>query len=189
LGEYGLAVIYPVWQDELTSGLSHQNGVCEAAMASDDKNILLSHTAHADTSDAEGTPQAEHTHSINTWMLVKWLVGIILVLIVAVGGIIQLFQVVKLHQLKTTVEVDTLSHAEYLKHRQNMRNELSWGTEKAEYRAISPENVQLPIGTAMDEIVNNYNKQSGNLDGTLKHWANPVGGRGSQSEPAAPKKP
>lgn len=154
-------------------------------MASDDKNMLLSHTAHADMSDAEGAPQSEHTHAINTWVLVKWLLGIIVVLIIAITGIVQLFQVVKLHQLKTMVEVDTESHRDYLAHRQKMKSELSWGTEKPEYRAIDQTHVQIPISTAMDDVINNYSKQSGNLDGTLKHWANPVGSKGSESEPAS----
>jgi hypothetical protein len=165
---------------------SETNRVCisEADMASDDKNILLSHSAHADMSDAEGAPQAEHTHAINTWVLMKWLVGIIVVLAVAILGIIQLFQVVKLQQIKTTVEVDTTSHAEYLKHRQNLKAELSWGTEKAEYRAIDATNVQIPIGSAMDEVVSTYGKQVGSLDGTLTHWANPTGTTGSESSPS-----
>ncbi len=158
-------------------------------MAIDDKNILHSHTAHADASDATGAPQSEHTHAMNTWVLVKWLVGIILVLAVAIAGLIQLFQVVKLQQIKTTVEVDTLSHAEYLKHRQNMKSELSWGTEKAEFRALDANHVQIPIGSAMDEVINNYSKQSASLDGTLKHWANPVGAKGSEGGSEAPAKP
>lgn len=161
-------------------------------MVSDEKNMQLSHSAHAaqaDMSDAEGAPQAEHTHAINTWVLMKWLIGIIAVLAVAIGGLIQLFQVVKLHQVKTMVEVDTMSHAEYLKHRQNMKSELSWGTEKAEFRALDATHVQIPIGAAMDEVINSYSKQSGSMDGTLKQWANPVGKKGSEGGNEAPPKP
>lgn len=161
-------------------------------MVSNDNNMQLSHSAHAaqaDMSGAEGAPQAEHTHAINTWVLMKWLIAIILVLALAIAGLIQLFQVVKLHKIETMVEVDTLSHAEYLKHRQNMKSELSWGTEKAEFRAVDANHVQIPIGAAMEDVVNAYSKQPGSMDGTLKQWANPVGKKGSDGASDAPATP
>lgn len=127
------------------------------------------HTHRAD----EGTAQHAHTAEFNTRIIFVWFLAIIVTLVVVVFGVIKYFDITVLAHKRDNVETDTLAK-DYLAKRAALDTELSTNGQPRRFVALGDRRVQIPIGDAMERVVDQYGQGGRGLTVSLPHQRTPL---------------
>jgi hypothetical protein len=113
----------------------------------------------------EGEPQEEHTGQVNTGIILKWFVVIVVFVVASIAFIMVYFNHYNTAVRAATVE--TSMSSDYLSYRLATQERLASEGKPARYTGLAGGKVQGPIGDAMKQVVDQYKSGAVKLGSTL----------------------
>ncbi len=113
----------------------------------------------------EGEPQEEHAGQVNTGIIMKWFVVIMVFVSASIGFIVIYFNHYNAKLRAETVE--TVMSSEYLSYRLESRQHLSSHGEPTSYAGLAGGKVRGPVSDAMKKVVEQYKGGSVSLSASL----------------------
>ncbi|MFO0832045.1 MAG: hypothetical protein U0637_09395 [Phycisphaerales bacterium] len=116
------------------------------------------HEEHVDDwhhhGSAEGEPQEEHSGQVNTGIILKWFVVIMVFVTASIAFIVIYFNQYSANLRATTVE--TVMSGDFLSYRLQSQQHLSSHGQPTSYTGLAGGRVQGPVADAMKKVVGQY---------------------------------